>query len=43
MSTKDGGPAFPAVMNDGKTLRDYFAAHAPENGIGIFSDKEEAK
>lgn len=36
MSEKDtGGPAFPTrnTLNDGMTLRDYFAAHAMQGKI----------
>ena len=41
MSIKDGGPAFPFVINDGKkihwnegmTLRDYFAAKAMQASV----------
>ncbi len=43
MDTKDGGPAFPCDLSDGKTpqgatLWDYFAAHAPFK-LGDFPSK----
>lgn len=28
---KDGGAAFPDEINEGMSLRDYFAAHAPDD------------
>jgi hypothetical protein len=52
MSTKDGGPAFPHLrtecqrvneteMYEGITIRDYFAAHAPEPPSGWLGSSDD--
>ena len=45
--TNTGGPAFPTRDNDngyyGMTLRDYFAAKAMQELVGVFTAKEGAE
>ena len=40
MNKETGGPAFPTNLYNGMTLRDYFAAKAMQEFIGVLSLKD---